>query len=275
MGPKVRELFIPRKNQKRAEQPHYGTDMRAIETWGREVGAAIASISTGGGGVPYASLTGPGYTTSPGALTQNGNFTVAGDLTFGQSGSSFLHATGGTLALFQADSTLQITSAGYINVGGGDYHSHWTDTMDLKLQAPAITLLGASSAAHTGSAVQIVTDTTSSYFGQAGGFDITISASSGITIGAGGPGLVMTPSDLEIRGGAGSYILSAIMAGQDFKIAGGVSGSLNTFFAVHEPTTGAPHAQIGFYGATPVNQAGHPVTLADVITLLTNLGLCS
>jgi hypothetical protein len=33
--------------------------------------------------------------------------------------------------------------------------------------------------------------------------------------------------------------------------------------------------KLGFYGATPVVQAAHPTTLADVITLLTNLGICA
>lgn len=32
---------------------------------------------------------------------------------------------------------------------------------------------------------------------------------------------------------------------------------------------------VGFHGATPVPQAGTPTTLADVITILTNLGLCA
>lgn len=43
----------------------YGTDMRTIENW--------ANNQPGGG---YASLTGPGETTSPGALTQIGDFIV-------------------------------------------------------------------------------------------------------------------------------------------------------------------------------------------------------
>lgn len=34
-------------------------------------------------------------------------------------------------------------------------------------------------------------------------------------------------------------------------------------------------AKIGFHGATPVAQAAHPTVLGDVITLLTNLGLCA
>lgn len=33
-------------------------------------------------------------------------------------------------------------------------------------------------------------------------------------------------------------------------------------------------AKLGFYGVAPVDRAAHPTTLADVITLLTNLGLC-
>lgn len=33
--------------------------------------------------------------------------------------------------------------------------------------------------------------------------------------------------------------------------------------------------ELGFFGATPVPQAAHPTTLADVITILQNLGLCA
>jgi hypothetical protein len=34
-------------------------------------------------------------------------------------------------------------------------------------------------------------------------------------------------------------------------------------------------ATLGFYGALPVPQAAAPTTLANVITILTNLGLCA
>lgn len=36
----------------------------------------------------------------------------------------------------------------------------------------------------------------------------------------------------------------------------------------------APTQKVGFYGAAPVVQAAHPTLLSDVITILTNLGLC-
>lgn len=41
------KLFIPRKDTKRAHQPGYGTDMRAIEAWGQSVGASgITTVSS-------------------------------------------------------------------------------------------------------------------------------------------------------------------------------------------------------------------------------------
>lgn len=76
--PKLRQLLIPHKVQKPVDQPAYGDDMRAIESWALQVIDYVNSIPTSGG---YASLTGPGQTSSPGALTQNGNLTVTGALT--------------------------------------------------------------------------------------------------------------------------------------------------------------------------------------------------
>ena len=41
------KLFIPRKDTKRAHQPGYGTDMRAIEAWGQSLGASgITTVSS-------------------------------------------------------------------------------------------------------------------------------------------------------------------------------------------------------------------------------------
>lgn len=51
-------------------------------------------------------------------------------------------------------------------------------------------------------------------------------------------------------------------AGRDFNMFGSNSVSIDG-------------PKIGFYAAAPVAQAAHPVTLGDVITLLTNLGLCA
>jgi hypothetical protein len=36
----------------------------------------------------------------------------------------------------------------------------------------------------------------------------------------------------------------------------------------------ATQSVLGFYGVAPVARAAHPAVLGDVITLLTNLGLC-
>lgn len=72
--PKPFRLFIPRKTQKPVQQPDYGVDMRAIEAWAIALVNYVDSIA--GGGSAYASLTGPGQTVTPGALTQAGPFTV-------------------------------------------------------------------------------------------------------------------------------------------------------------------------------------------------------
>jgi hypothetical protein len=64
------KLFIPGKTTPRAH-PQYGKDMRTIETWA----ASLEYTLSGGGGV-IKSITGPGITTNPGALTQHGEWTV-------------------------------------------------------------------------------------------------------------------------------------------------------------------------------------------------------
>ena len=71
----MRKLFIPRKSAKKAKESvtydDYGTDMRAIERWAN-------ALPPGG----YASLTGPGETTTPGRLDQEGGLFIddsAGD----------------------------------------------------------------------------------------------------------------------------------------------------------------------------------------------------
>src|SRR5580692_10705281 len=68
--PNQKVLLIPRKGTRLPSAPvsqdDHDTNMRAIETWAKNVGGT------------YASLTGPGETTTPGALTQEGDFTVNG-----------------------------------------------------------------------------------------------------------------------------------------------------------------------------------------------------
>ena len=59
----LKTLLIPRKGSNKVDD--LDTNWRAIEVWARKVGSF------------YASLTGPGETASPGALTQLGGFTVS------------------------------------------------------------------------------------------------------------------------------------------------------------------------------------------------------
>ncbi len=58
----LKTLLIPRKGSNKVDD--LDTNWRAIERWAQKVGGF------------YASLTGPGETTTPGALTQEGGFTV-------------------------------------------------------------------------------------------------------------------------------------------------------------------------------------------------------
>ena len=90
------QLFIPNKAQVGyITQPGYGADMRTIETWANNVAGTVREItsndhsvtvtngsgpvtdlSASGGSGGYKSLTGPGETTTPGKLTQDGPFIV-------------------------------------------------------------------------------------------------------------------------------------------------------------------------------------------------------
>jgi len=65
---KLRQLLIPKKDSNKQAQPEYGIDMRAIEQWAKQ----LEGIGF------YASLTGPGETTTPGGLVQRGYFFVSG-----------------------------------------------------------------------------------------------------------------------------------------------------------------------------------------------------
>jgi len=100
----IKQLFVPHKANGNGKDPvtfrDYGDDMRVIETWAKQLvaslGAGITHITSAdgtvtitnpfgpttdlhvatGGGSAYASLQGPGQTTTPGNLTQLGGFTV-------------------------------------------------------------------------------------------------------------------------------------------------------------------------------------------------------
>jgi hypothetical protein len=128
----IRDLFVPRKTNGKAPQPDYGTDMRAIEQWAKDLNGRVGGIqditsvdgsvtitnprgpvvdlhASGGSGGGYASLTGPGETVSPGALTQNGNFTI------GFSGSGFAFGVSGATVTFNLSSGFAVTANGAVS----------------------------------------------------------------------------------------------------------------------------------------------------------------
>ena len=58
----------------------------------------------------------------------------------------------------------------------------------------------------------------------------------------------------------------------------GFAGLKSSATGMIEPLVLVPlmlEGRIGFHGVTPVAQATHPTTLADVIAILTNKGLCA
>jgi hypothetical protein len=209
--PNTNKLIIPNKNYTPTQQK-YGQDMRTIEQWASgSVRSVVAGtnvsvddtdpqnpvVSSTGSGGGYASLTGPGETTTPGDLTQ------AGNLIIGSVASPFALETEIITSLSNT-TRIEISRNGVIGYAQGI----------------------------TGSLVQL---------------------------GATSQQTLVQGSDVAIQGdGIGSQVNI------------GVDG-LQAFEAVEN--SGA--AQLGFYNHTPVSQAAHPVTLADVITLLTNLGLCA
>lgn len=89
----------------------------------------------------------------------------------------------------------------------------------------------------------------------------------------------LEPSDTAIIGTAGGQLISD-QATAKMELKGGALGevliSSDTVFGTFGILVGGAAAQkVGFFGATPVIQPGHPVTLGDVIALLTSLGLCA
>jgi hypothetical protein len=118
-------LFIPDKQKTARDPSDLPVAFRTIERWANQITLAtgITEITSvdgtvtitnptgptvdlhvtpgGGGGAPYASLTGPGYTTTPGNLTQAGGFIVNAAANSFQANTSF---SGGT-----ADIVVQAT----------------------------------------------------------------------------------------------------------------------------------------------------------------------
>jgi len=90
--------------------------------------------------------------------------------------------------------------------------------------------------------------------------DLDASSSARITGSAGG---------LHINHGSNTVSL-------DGGSAAAVKISCDTIFGTFGiQIAGSTSQKVGFYGATPITQQGTPTTLADVIAILRNLGLCA
>lgn len=169
-------LFIPLKTK--SDPSSLLTNFQTIERW------------SGTQSFGYASLTGPGQTTTPGALTQNGPLTV-------------LDATSGTT----------------IHLGGPEGFYVQSNENIYEWSAVGFTL------------------------------------STGTPEFAAATQIQASPAGMHLFSGS-----------DGIQIANGTGG-------IVVQTAGAGH--LSFYGAPPTPQAAHPTTLADVITILQNLGLCS
>lgn len=131
---RIFRLLIPRKGSAQTED--LDTNWRAIERWAQNVGGIIeivaganvtvtdgfgpvVTIAASGGGGGYASLTGPGQTVTPGALTQAGPFTVDGDFGVSDSPTTFAVTTSGIAGNTSGGSRLISFIAGNGNVACG------------------------------------------------------------------------------------------------------------------------------------------------------------
>jgi hypothetical protein len=87
--------------------------------------------------------------------------------------------------------------------------------------------------------------------------------------------IVQAQGAISVESGIGTAAgLSSITINADGDLILRCNGT-NHILLTGGPVQYAATTQVGFFGATPVNKAAAPVTLADVITILRNLGLCS
>ena len=242
-----------------------GTDARAIL-----VDSSGRLIINGAG---YKSLTGPGATATPGELDQAGAFTVTTDPTdsvgitlfdggsggitldaFGTNGIVLNNANaagiyisdtgaGGVLIAESADGGVTLTDAG---TGGIKLEANGLGQIELRGQ---VTI---DSATVNGTPLSII----SAVSGQ--NVHIALShLTAQVTIQA-GQQVVITGGDVTLAAGA---------TGNSVNLDGANGGIIN----VGKHTTD----RVGFYGKGPASQHTHPSTLADVIAILTNVGLCA
>lgn len=231
------QLFIPNKSMSDVSQPGYRTDMQTIETFINhfETGTIVEIISSDGS-VSITDPTGP---------------TV--DLSVSGGGGGYDSLTGPG----ETSPTGKLTQSGELEV-----------LLLLTADDGIITGTGATNTLKGTTVIENGPITISNTSG--GNFiDITTAGSTGqITISAGSGGLdLSSQQDVSITAGGAGH--TAAIGGADTT---SVSSTANGEVHIQPSSTG----KLSFYGQFPaVVQAAAPTTLGQVITLLTNLGLCA
>lgn len=235
----------------------------------------------------YASLTGPGETVTPGDLTQLGGFTITSssamgiNLTDNGAGGIQITETGSFGIYLVSSSGIQLNDSYGIqlNETGGSGILVTANGSSIGIAANAGGSIALTSDGGFG-----VTDNAgiSLIENGAGGINIQDNGSGGITIGSAGGNInINTVNNHFIShvatGTAGNaqIYMNGINPSLQLSLNGTVGAYilLNGNAGVSSITINSD--KLAFYNATPVLQASHPATLTDVITLLTNLGLCA
>jgi hypothetical protein len=168
-------------------------------------------------------------------------------------------ATEGDVLTVQADGSVAAASGG----GGGGY-TYEGDGSPLGVQAAAA--IGDTYLDSTNGASYFATETGS------GGWVLVAGAGQGTDT-----GIYSSPGVAQLQDGSGGVV--NVSNGGAFMQAGadGLSALLRNYQLNNgvEVSNVGDNTAVGFFGATPVVQAAAPVLLSDVITILTNLGLCA
>lgn len=282
MPPVTPPLIVTRKEDTTNDPNAIPVAIRQIEQWSTTLQAA-------GGSGGYASLTGPGQTTTPGNLTQMGGLHIidagAAGFTVSESGTAGINLTntgaGGVtindtsstgITLFEFGSTGSVNikasatsgSGGNISlntIGGGSVGG---EISLVSTGFNGVVIVAENGQLHlnqqsTGSAITI-----DNVAGNTSGIGIQDNGTGGININCASHGINISCSGstgfIGIQGPSVD-ILADVTTANVRGLGGTIIGS----------SVGG--STLGFYGITGVTQQAHCVTLADVITVLANLGL--
>ena len=101
-------------------------------------------------------------------------------------------------------------------------------------------------------------------------FDFTSSGTAGVDANG-----MINCTGIVSTGVVSAPSFSGAVSGTTGTFSGAVSGTTGTFSGAVSGTTGTFSGAIGVNGVTAPTQAALPTTLAQVITILTNLGFCA